>query len=274
MRTRNFPDCVCCKTLIVPTPLSFHCLLAFSNRNSFALWAKMTLSSSSPLLRSTTSGRLTTGVNSALVLKDVLSASSLYSETLGGFIGSGSRGGLLMTGVEVARSAFSQEEEKENEGASLGTVALASAALTGALRETEIAEKDEAKVAVDVLDGGKPCEPKSGGTLADVVLLLRAAGAGGRKMLDDSEPEPKGDVMMAVDTSVSALAAMLWEGDVLPTVECSWVNGLVAGSANKLDAVETKPTEDTLRAVDILARTSVESVVGMFWKSGILPAVE
>ena len=168
MRTRNFPDCVCCKTLIVPTPLSFHSLLQFSYRNSFALWAKMTSSSSSPLLRSTTSGRVMTGVNSALVLKDVSSASSLSCEALGTFTGSGSSGGLLR-GVEVDRSALLPGEEKLNEGVSLGTPALSSAALIGAPTLTATGGK-EANLTKGVADIGKPYELENGEALVAVLL--------------------------------------------------------------------------------------------------------
>ena len=91
-------------------------------------------------------------------------------------MGSGSRGGLL-TGVELASSTLLQGEEKENDGVSLGTAALASAALTGALRDIEMAEKEEVNVPMDVLDGRKLCELKNGEVLAEVVPLRVAPGA-------------------------------------------------------------------------------------------------
>ena len=65
---------------------------------------------------------------------------------------------------------------------------------------------------------------------------------------------------MVVTAAVSELEAVLWNGNVLPNVECSWVEGMAAGCGNKLDAVETTPKEDMLTPVDILVSTFVEPV--------------
>ena len=117
-------------------------------------------------------------------------------------MGSESRGSLLV-GVEVPSTMLLPVEGKENDGASFGAMARASAVLTGASRETAGAGKEVANAPMDVF------KLENGEVRAEVASLRVAAGGGTTAV----------DIFVAV--LVVMVAEMLHKGSTLPTVESS-----------------------------------------------------